>query len=80
MAGISWTQYPASNRVVRTHVLLAFAQGVPYDALGLDRQRFKPDCLRRFETTGRRRRAIGAELIQNQDQRSFQTAYREVRT
>ena len=30
--------------------LLAFAQGVPYDQLGLDRQRFKPECLRRFET------------------------------
>jgi heterodisulfide reductase subunit B len=29
--------------------LLAFAQGVPYDQLGLDRQRFKPSCLRRFE-------------------------------
>ncbi len=31
--------------------LLAFAQGVPYDKLGLERQRFKPDCLRRFETS-----------------------------
>jgi heterodisulfide reductase subunit B len=31
--------------------LLAFAQGVPYDSLGLDRQRFKPECLRRFEDT-----------------------------
>ena len=30
--------------------LLAFAQGVPYDKLGLERQRFKPECLRRFET------------------------------
>jgi heterodisulfide reductase subunit B len=29
--------------------LLAFAQGVPYDELGLERQRFKPECLRRFE-------------------------------
>jgi heterodisulfide reductase subunit B len=29
--------------------LLAFAQGVPYDELGVERQRFKPDCLRRFE-------------------------------
>jgi heterodisulfide reductase subunit B len=29
--------------------LLAFAQGVPYDKLGLERQRFKPDQLRRFE-------------------------------
>jgi len=29
--------------------LLAFAQGVPYDELGFERQRFKPDCLRRFE-------------------------------
>jgi heterodisulfide reductase subunit B len=29
--------------------LLAFAQGVPYDGLGFDRQRFKPECLRRFE-------------------------------
>jgi len=30
--------------------LLAFAQGVPYEKLGLDRQRFKPECLRRYET------------------------------
>ncbi len=30
--------------------LLAFAQGVPYDELGLERQRFKPECLRRFES------------------------------
>ena len=30
--------------------LLAFAQGVPYDDLGFERQRFKPDALRRFET------------------------------
>ena len=29
--------------------LLAFAQGTPYDELGCDRQRLKPDCLRRFE-------------------------------
>ncbi|UCF67975.1 MAG: 4Fe-4S dicluster domain-containing protein, partial [Acidobacteriota bacterium] len=29
--------------------LLAFAQGVPYDDLGFARQRFKPECLRRFE-------------------------------
>jgi heterodisulfide reductase subunit B len=29
--------------------LLAFAQGVPYDELGFERQRFKPECLRRFE-------------------------------
>lgn len=28
--------------------LLAFAQGVDYDDLGVDRQRFKPECLRRF--------------------------------
>jgi heterodisulfide reductase subunit B len=32
--------------------LLAFAQGVPYDDLGLERQRFKVDCLKRFETSG----------------------------
>ena len=31
--------------------LLAFAQGVPYDDLGLERQRFKVECLRRFETS-----------------------------
>jgi heterodisulfide reductase subunit B len=31
--------------------LLAFAQGVPYDQLGFDRQRFKPDCLKRFEAS-----------------------------
>jgi heterodisulfide reductase subunit B len=29
--------------------LLAFAQGVPYDKLGFERLRFKPECLRRFE-------------------------------
>jgi heterodisulfide reductase subunit B len=29
--------------------LLAFAQGVPYDELGLEKQRFSPDCLRKFE-------------------------------
>ncbi len=29
--------------------LLAFAQGVSYDQLGFERQRFKPECLRRFE-------------------------------
>jgi heterodisulfide reductase subunit B len=29
--------------------LLAFAQGVPYDGLGFDKQRFKPECLRQFE-------------------------------
>jgi heterodisulfide reductase subunit B len=29
--------------------LLAFAQGVPYDKLGFERQRFKPECLQRFE-------------------------------
>jgi heterodisulfide reductase subunit B len=29
--------------------LLAFAQGVPYDRLGFDRQRFKPESLRRLE-------------------------------
>jgi heterodisulfide reductase subunit B len=31
--------------------LLAFAQGVPYDQLGFDRQRFKPERLQQFETT-----------------------------
>ncbi len=30
--------------------LLAFAQGAPYDKLGFERLRFKPECLRRFET------------------------------
>jgi heterodisulfide reductase subunit B len=30
--------------------LLAFAQGVPYDELGFERQRLKPECLRRYET------------------------------
>jgi heterodisulfide reductase subunit B len=29
--------------------LLAFAQGVPYEELGLERQRFKVECLKRFE-------------------------------
>ena len=28
--------------------LLALAQGVPYDELGFDRARFKPECLKRF--------------------------------
>jgi heterodisulfide reductase subunit B len=32
--------------------LLAFAQGVAYAKLGFERQRFKPECLRRFEPTG----------------------------
>jgi heterodisulfide reductase subunit B len=31
--------------------LLAFAQGVPYEKLGFERQRFKPECLTRFETS-----------------------------
>jgi len=29
--------------------MLAFAQGVQYDALGFERQRFKPEALKRFE-------------------------------
>ena len=29
--------------------MLAFAQGVPYDALGFERQRFKPEALKCFE-------------------------------
>jgi heterodisulfide reductase subunit B len=29
--------------------LLALAQGMEYDKLGLERQRFKPECLRQFE-------------------------------
>ena len=29
--------------------LLAFAQGVPYDGLGFDKQRFRPECLRLLE-------------------------------
>jgi heterodisulfide reductase subunit B len=38
--------------------LLAFAQGVPYDKLGFERQRFKPEVLRRYETsTDSRQRA-----------------------
>ena len=28
--------------------LLAFAQGVPYDKLGFERQRFKPEVLKQF--------------------------------
>ncbi len=28
--------------------LLAFAQGLPYEKLGVERQRFKPECLQRF--------------------------------
>ena len=30
--------------------LLAFAQGAPYEKLGFERLRFKPECLRKFET------------------------------
>ncbi len=30
--------------------LLAFAQGVPYEKLGFERQRFKPEVLKRFES------------------------------
>jgi len=29
--------------------LLAYAQGVPYEKLGFERQRYKPECLQRFE-------------------------------
>ena len=29
--------------------LLACAQGTPYEELGVERQRFKPECLRRYE-------------------------------
>jgi heterodisulfide reductase subunit B len=29
--------------------LLAFAQGMPYENLGCERQRFKPQCLERYE-------------------------------
>jgi len=32
--------------------LLAFAQGMPYDGLGFEKQRFKPEGLRRFERVG----------------------------
>ena len=32
--------------------LLAFAQGMPYDRLGFEKQRFKPEGLRRFEDDG----------------------------
>ncbi len=28
--------------------LLAFTQGLPFDKLGFERQRFKPECLRTF--------------------------------
>ena len=31
--------------------LLAFAQGVPYENLGFERQRFKPEILKQFETS-----------------------------
>lgn len=30
--------------------LLAFAQGVPYEKLGFERQRFKPECLTRYQS------------------------------
>jgi heterodisulfide reductase subunit B len=29
--------------------LLAYAQGVPYEKLGFDRQRFKPECLMKWQ-------------------------------
>ncbi len=44
--------------------LLAFAQGVPYDKLGFERQRFKPECLRRFETASSP--AVGASATQTE--------------
>ena len=31
--------------------LLAFAQGIPYDKLGFERQRYKPEILRKYETS-----------------------------
>jgi heterodisulfide reductase subunit B len=31
--------------------LLAFAQGVPYDRLGFERQRFKPEILLKYEAS-----------------------------
>jgi heterodisulfide reductase subunit B len=34
--------------------LLAFAQGIPYEQLGFERQRFKPECLIPFETAASR--------------------------
>jgi len=40
--------------------LLAFAQGVPYDRLGFERQRFKPECLRQFEVAGEENESSGA--------------------
>jgi heterodisulfide reductase subunit B len=41
--------------------LLAFAQGVPYDSLGFERQRFKPECLRHYEEDGRQGRGDGGQ-------------------
>jgi hypothetical protein len=44
--------------------LLAFAQRVPYEKLGFERQRFKPECLTRYaeavpsSSTGLPRRAL----------------------
>jgi heterodisulfide reductase subunit B len=29
--------------------LLAFAQGIPYEKLGFDKQRFKPECLKKWQ-------------------------------
>jgi len=38
--------------VVYLFQLLAFAEGIPYERLGFDRQKFKPDALRRYESAG----------------------------
>jgi heterodisulfide reductase subunit B len=44
--------------------LLAFAQGMPYADLGLERQRFKPECLTRFEEhTGGCEAAAGGKEV-----------------
>lgn len=41
-------------------LLLAFAQGVPYEKLGFERQRLKPECLLRLESQAAGSGAVGA--------------------
>jgi len=42
--------------------LLAFAMGTPYEELGVERQRFQPECLRRFENGAAREGRSAGEV------------------
>ncbi len=41
--------------------LLAFAQGVPYEELGIERHRLKPECLRRFTSVAAEERKVSTD-------------------